>query len=50
MTALVFVIPDGNFVAASLLIIPAANSRNLSEIPRSSKPLSPPPRVTTAIA
>jgi hypothetical protein len=49
-TALVFMLPDVQFLAGTIPVIDVTDRPVVPEIPRSAKPLSPPPRVSRAIA
>jgi len=49
-TALVFMLPDVQFLAGAIPVIDVTDRPVVPEIPRSAKPLSPPPRVSRAIA
>ena len=49
VTAVAFVLPDVTFASASIAVTGAADTLQALEIPRSLKPLSPPPRFAHAL-
>ena len=49
VTAVAFVLPDAEFASASSLVVGVAEVVQSLEIPRSVKPLSPPPRLAHAL-
>jgi hypothetical protein len=49
VTAVAFVVPDMAFASAHISVTAAADSLQALEIPRSLKPLSPPPRLANAL-
>jgi len=49
VTAVAFVLPDVTFASASIAVTGAADTLRALEIPRSLKPLSPPPRFAHAL-
>jgi hypothetical protein len=49
-SALVFVLPDAQSLAALIPVIGASDSQIVPEIPRPARPVSPPPRTSPAIA
>jgi hypothetical protein len=49
VTAVAFVLPSLTFAAAPMLIAPAAEATKSIEIPRTTEPLAPPPRVVAVL-